>query len=153
MQSNSMKIGFIGAGAIHFGRGDLPWAHASRLEKIGGIEVLAIVDPDTKLAESHLKNKLASEDTAKFYRNCKVLAHHKDLIVLKPDAVFIGIPPVYRGSMDSDIELQFVKSGIHVFVEKPLSVVPPEKFEEYMNAIKSASAENNVIVSVGYMFR
>jgi hypothetical protein len=46
-------------GAIHFGRGTLPWAHATRLEQIGGIEVIAIVDPDTKLAESVLKTRLS----------------------------------------------------------------------------------------------
>ena len=153
--AKNLKIGFVGAGAIHFGRRTLPWAHATRLEQIGGIEVIAIVDPDTKLAESVLKTRLSSKKHGHHYANCKLLSHFKDLIALKPDAVFIGIPPVYRGSLadNHDIELQFVKAGIHVFVEKPLSVVPPEKFEPYVEAIRKASEEKNVIVSVGYMFR
>jgi predicted dehydrogenase len=125
--------------------------HATRLEQIGGIDVIAIVDPDTKLAESVLKTRLSSKKHGHHYANCKLLSHFKDLIALKPDAVFIGIPPVYRGSLadNHDIELQFVKAGIHVFVEKPLSVVPPEKFEPYVEAIRKASEEKNVIVSVG----
>lgn len=155
MEKNSLRIGFVGAGAIHFGRGDLPWAHATRLEKMGQINVLAIVDPDTNVADSILKEKLSSDQTKQFYQDCKLLTHFKDLIALKPDAVFIGIPPVYRGSLDNghDIELQFIKAGIHVFVEKPLSVVPPEKFDQYKDEIQRVSSENNVIVSVGYMFR
>lgn len=155
MEKQSLKIGFVGAGAIHFGRADLPWAHATRLEKMGQINVLAIVDPDTKVADSILKEKLSSDRTKQFYQDCKLLTHFKDLIALKPDAVFIGIPPVYRGSLDNghDIELQFIKAGIHVFVEKPLSVVPPEKFDQYKDEIQRVSSENNVIVSVGYMFR
>ena len=42
-----------------------------------------------------------------------------------------------HGSLEEghDIELEFVRAGIHVFVEKPVSVVPPERFREYVQAV------------------
>ncbi len=57
--------------------------------------------------------------------------------------------------MDSsnDIELQCVKAGLHLFIEKPVSLVCPEKFLPYMEAVEKVAEEKNLIVSVGYMFR
>lgn len=129
--------------------------HATRLEKIGRIKVIAIVDPNTNLAEEVLKTKLSSEKVGHFYTDCKVFSHFNNLISLKPDAVFIGIPPLYRGSLEDgrDMELQFIKAGVNVFTEKPQSNVPPEKFDKYVEEVERASRENNVLVSVGYMFR
>ena len=43
--------------------------------------------------------------------------------------------------------------GIDVFVEKPLSLVPPEEFNQYELAIYKAQLETKAIISVGYMFR
>ncbi|CAG2203910.1 unnamed protein product [Mytilus edulis] len=155
MEHKTLRIGFIGAGGIHFGRpgSKLPWAHATRLEKIGNIKVVAIVDTDIKLAEDVLKAKLSSDQVKHFYTDCQVFTHFKELLAQKPDAVFIGIPPIYRGSLEMDIELQFVKAGIHVFVEKSPSVVPPEEFDNYVEEVRKTSIKNNVVVSVGYMFR
>jgi len=150
-----MKIGFVGAGAINFGRPHLPWDHASRLERIGGVRIVAIVDPDIPLAEEELKKRLSSAEFGHLYKECKILTNFKELIALKPDAVFIGIPPAFRGSFedDKDLELQFVKAGINVFVEKPLSIVPPEDFGPYVDAVTKACNDNKVVMSVGYMFR
>ncbi|KAK3100214.1 hypothetical protein FSP39_016423 [Pinctada imbricata] len=154
MTSEVLRLGFIGAGAINFGRHPLPWDHASRLETIGGIDVVCIVDPDTAQAERVLKARKESAHSA-CYKNCKLFKELSGLISLKPDAVFIGIPPAYRGSLASgkDIELQCVRAGINVFVEKPLSVAPPEEFEPYVEAVEKACKENGVVLSVGYMFR
>ena len=52
-----------------------------------------------------------------------------------------------------DIELQFIKAGIHVFVEKPVSVQPPEKFKAYVDQVVAEQKKHNVILSVAYMFR
>lgn len=154
MSENTLKIGFVGAGGIHFGK-NKPWAHATRLEKIGGIDVVAIVDPKTDLAQKVLEEKLANDEVRSLYKNCRVFANFRQLLELKPDAVFIGSPPAYRGCLlnNHDMELQFVKAGIHTFVEKPLSVIPPEEFEMYATEMKNAIKETNVVVSVGYMFR
>ena len=67
----------------------------------------------------------------------------------------LGVPPYVHGSLDEgmDIELQFIKTGIHVFVEKPVSVQPPEKFKAYVDEVVAEQKKRNVILSVAYMFR
>ena len=40
-----LRVGFLGAGYVNFGGGTV-WDHASRLEKIDGIEIVAIADID-----------------------------------------------------------------------------------------------------------
>ncbi|XP_021361655.1 uncharacterized protein UNK4.17-like isoform X2 [Mizuhopecten yessoensis] len=155
MSQVTLKIGFIGAGAIHFGRPEVPWDHASRLEKIGGIEVIGIVDPDTCRSDQVLKERLASSVHGHMYTHCRLLTDYTELLGMRPDVVFIGSPPGYRGSPKSgrNPELEFAQAGIHVFVEKPLSVVPPEEFSPYARAVAEACRTNNVVISVGYKFR
>ena len=65
------------------------------------------------------------------------------------------MPPFCHGKLDSplDIELQCLKSGVHLFIEKPVSVAPPEEFEQYVQAVVALQKEKGLIVSVGYMFR
>lgn len=152
---SNLKVAFIGAGSVNFGRGNLPWDHATRLEKIGGVSVIAIVDSEIEKAEHVLQIRRSSVTYGHIYKDCKVLVDLHELIAVRPDAVFIGIPPFCRGSPENgrDIELCLVKSGIHVFVEKPLSVIPMEVFQSYVDAVTDAAKRNNVIVSVGYMFR
>ena len=67
----------------------------------------------------------------------------------------LGVPPYVHGSLDEgmDIELQFIRAGIHVFVEKPVSVQPPEKFKAYVDEVVAEQKKHNVILSVAYMFR
>lgn len=155
MSQAVLKIGFVGAGAIHFGRPEVPWAHASRLEKIGGLEMVGIVDPDTCRSDEVLKERLASRDYGHMYTNCRLLTDYRELLAMKPDVVFIGIPPAFRGSPKSgkNLELEFTRAGIHAFVEKPLSLVPPEDFSPYVSSIAEACQTNDVVLSVGYMFR
>lgn len=38
---------FVGAGSINVGGAPGPWDHASRLDKIGGTKMVALVDPET----------------------------------------------------------------------------------------------------------
>ena len=52
-----------------------------------------------------------------------------------------------------DIELQCLRAGVHVFVEKPVSVIPPEQFSSYVQAVEEAQQEKGLVLSVGYMFR
>ncbi|XP_033751488.1 uncharacterized protein UNK4.17-like [Pecten maximus] len=154
MSTNMLRIGFVGAGCVNFGRWNVSWDHASRLEQLGGFQVIAIVDPDTEKAEQVLKTRLTSQH-GRYYTECRVLADIADLIVMNPDAVFIGVPPVARGSLqcNKDLELQCIRAGIHVFMEKPMSVLPLDDFQPYAAAIQKAVGESNVVLSVGYMFR
>ncbi len=67
----------------------------------------------------------------------------------------VGVPPLYHGSMEQplDIELQCLKAGVHIFVEKPVSVLPPEDFSPYVRAVEETQKERGLVLSVGYMFR
>ena len=69
--------------------------------------------------------------------------------------VLLGVPPLYHGSVESplDIELQCLRAGLHIFIEKPVSVVPPEKFWSYVQAVEKIQREKGLALSVAYMFR
>jgi len=69
--------------------------------------------------------------------------------------MYVGVPPHCHGSLDAslDIELKCLQAGVHIFVEKPLSVVPPEQFEPYVEAVEREQRARGLVVSVGYMFR
>ena len=68
---------------------------------------------------------------------------------------FIGVPPFCHGSLSQglDTELQLLAAGVHVFVEKPVSVVPPEEFQSYVSAVEESARKNGCVIGVGYMFR
>ena len=42
---------------------------------------------------------------------------------------------------------------MHIFVEKPVSVVPPEQYSDYVQAVEQVQKERGLVLSVGYMFR
>lgn len=67
--------------------------------------------------------------------------------------LFPGLPPNCHGSFERDVELQLLREGIHVFVEKPVSLVPPDKFKEYVGKVESIARDKSLLVGVGYMFR
>ena len=39
MSNEMLRLGFVGAGAANFGSLKGPWDHATRIEKIGGVQV------------------------------------------------------------------------------------------------------------------
>jgi len=142
-----LKIGFIGAGAVNFGGGEGPWDHASRLEKIEGIEVVGVADPDVERA----RGKLAERDH-EMYRAAEIFGDYREMLEkARPDAVWIGVPPNAHGVEEDglDIEIRCAAAGVDMFVEKPLSAFRPERVRPVVTAI----AESGVTVSVGYMFR
>ena len=67
--------------------------------------------------------------------------------------LLVGIPPFCHGSYSNDIELQLVKAGIHVFIEKPISVQPPDEVQAYIEELSRTAKEQGLMVSVAYMFR
>ena len=76
------------------------------------------------------------------------------MVRLQP-VLCIGVPPLYHGSLESPkaIELDCLRAGVHVFVEKPVSVLPPEQFSSYVQAVEEAQRQKSLVLSVGYMFR
>ena len=69
--------------------------------------------------------------------------------------LLLGVPPIHHGSFSEgkDVELQLLNGGVNLFVEKPVSVIPPEEFNKYVSAVAETSAKKGCVVSVGYMFR
>ena len=78
-----------------------------------------------------------------------IISYYKLFIL----SLCIGVPPFCHGSYDDDIELQLVRAGIHVFIEKPISVHLPEQVQPYVEEVSRTAKEQGLIVSVAYMFR
>jgi len=155
MTRPSLKIGFVGAGGVNFGSPEGPWDHASRIEKLDFVTVVGIADPDTNRAEYILKERKNGKNPS-IWQNTKLFSDWRDLLKEEGlDAVIIGLPPHVHGYSTGpfNIEVVCVEQGINIFVEKPLSAAPPEEVELTAEKIRSAQKKNNVVVSVGYMFR
>ncbi|KAG9098714.1 hypothetical protein FS749_003150 [Ceratobasidium sp. UAMH 11750] len=141
----------MGLGAI-----DGPWNHSIRLERKLGqrLQVMGIVDPNTKRAHTALSLKRASADTAPAYAQTQVYSRISDLPAAHPPRlILIGAHPCSRGTdiPGRDLELQAVRQfpGVPIFVEKPLSTgdVPTTW------RVAHKLCEKGVVCSVGYMLR
>ena len=100
----------------------------------------------------------------------------------KPDAVYIGVPPLYHGSMNdpkADLELQLsrvcwtpvnavtavlsycthpifyglLQAGLNLFVEKPLSLKPAAEVAELAGKLSELQSQQGLVIAVGYMLR
>lgn len=145
--SGELRIAMIGAGDVNFGGGEGPWDHATRLEKLGGMVLVGVADPNTERAQA----RLAARSGA-MVAGTRVYADYRRMLSeLKPDAVWIGVPPNAHGTAEPgmDIELACAEAGVHMLVEKPLSCARPERVREVARRVASSS----LITSVGYMFR
>jgi len=149
--SKKLKVAFIGAGNVNFGGHGNAWDHASRLEKLNNIEVVGIAELNTERAESVLaKRRFKQSD---IWESTRIFADYRKMIEeTRPDAVFIGLPPNAHGSPNRPVELDCVSAGVNIFVEKPLSCLPPEQLKEFHLALEEAE-KRGVIISVAYMFR
>ena len=151
-----LRVVFVGAGAINFGGAEGPWDHATRLEKLGGARVVALVEPHTSRAETVLNTRQTGPH-ADMYHGCKMYKSVAEFLETGggADVMFLGIPPMFRGSPEvgKRMEVDVVEAGIHLFVEKPLSVTPVDAFSSYPGMLKTAQEKTDTVVSVGYMFR
>ena len=93
MMMSVLRIAFVGSGAVNFGGAEGPWDHSARLEQLGGVDVVAIVDPLVAKARAVLERKLAGPHHH-MYRNCVVLASCSEVLAMeeqrRPQAAFIG---------------------------------------------------------------
>ena len=113
------------------------------------------MDPLVDKAQSVLTQR-KSGSCGQMYSKCDVFSNLDNFLKARSADVFlIGIPPLYRGSFErnKDVEIKCIRAGSHCLIEKPLSVIEPERFDEYSKELVKVQAEKNVIVSVGYMFR
>ncbi len=149
-----LRIAFIGAGGVNFGSPTKPWDHATRLEKLGGVTVVGVADPDMEKAQKALAERLAGP-ARKMYAGAKAYADERALLgEARPEAVLIGLPPTAHGQSrpPHDMEMLCAAAGIHMFIEKPLSVLGPSETADVAAAMEAA-AQRGLVISVGYMFR
>lgn len=123
-----MKIAFIGVGGI-------AGNYRGSLKKLGRErEVVGICDINEERAQS-----VASEHGARAFSD-----HQQMLSSIKPDAVFISIPPGAHGSQVADA----ARAGAAVFVAKPVGL-SWDNVRRTRDAIESAG----VLSQAGYMAR
>lgn len=152
-----LKLGFIGAGGVNFGTPEGSWNHAVRLNTFPDVEFTAIVDPNTQLAMSRVSEYSSAAHPDK-WENCEIFDSYSAMLQSKnkPDAVFIGLPPEFHGSIDdssANIEIKLAEAGVHLFVEKPLSVKPPEEVQALSARLQELQKQHKLIIAVGYMLR
>jgi predicted dehydrogenase len=116
------------------------------------LRVLAIIDPVRQRAQSILDVKHASSAKEAYFSTVlyKDTAEYSGIM---PDAVFIGAPPAFRGTMISGRDVEIVASKIFptsaLFVEKPVSSAHPS----LVHPLISYFRERGRFVAVGYMSR
>lgn len=120
-----MKIGVIGVGS-------LGQHHARIYSQLTDVELFGVCDVDKKRAEKIAKNF-----------NAKSFFDYKELIG-KVDAVSIVVPTPFHYSVAKD----FLHSGIHCLVEKPIT----DNVSHAEELLKIAN-EKNVILQIGHIER
>lgn len=119
-----LRVAIIGAGYV-------ARYHIMALRRLDFVEIIAICDLNTKLADA----------LAKTYNIGAVLSDPAQLAPMKPDAVYVLTPP----SSHCALALQAFEMGAHVFVEKPMA----DSVAECDTMIERAR-EKNLILSVDH---
>jgi predicted dehydrogenase len=122
-----VRVAFIGVG----GKGQ---SHMRQLREVEGVEFAAVCDVVPELATS-----VGEEFGAVAYTDHRDMLDREDL-----DALYIVVPPFAH----TTAELMAADRGIHLFVEKPVTV-DLEKGLEILEAVERAG----IISSVGYQMR
>ncbi|KAK9866478.1 hypothetical protein WJX84_008677 [Apatococcus fuscideae] len=152
----TIRVAFIGAGGINFGKPGRPWNHVRAVSSIPGVQVVGIADPDTTLVRERIREKLQGPEADK-WQDCEAFTDYHGLIAARnrPEAVIIGVPPFCHGGMGPDncMELDLARAGIHLFVEKPVSIQSAEEVGRLSDALEECHTHNGSIVVVGYMLR
>jgi predicted dehydrogenase len=120
-----LKVAVIGAGR-------LGGFHAEKIVGLPYVELVAVVDP---LPQS--RNRLAAEC------NTQALAEHSSLLG-QVDAAVIASPT----RLHHPLALDFLSSGTHVLVEKPLAATLAEADE-----LVAAARRHNLVLQVGHIER
>jgi predicted dehydrogenase len=123
--SDSLKVAVVGVG--HLGK----W-HADKYAAHAECELVAVVDTDAETA-----GEIAAKHGAIAYQD------YRDVIPLV-DAISLVVPT----SLHYKIARDFLKAGIHCFIEKPIS----ETVEEAEELIRIAG-DNNLVLQVGHIER
>ncbi|MCM4169097.1 Inositol 2-dehydrogenase/D-chiro-inositol 3-dehydrogenase [Arenibacter antarcticus] len=125
------RVGLIGTG--WYGKSDL-----FRLMQVTQVEVISICDVDRKLlteAATLISQRQQSRKTPRMYGDYRNMLAEKDL-----DIVIIGTPDHWHALQT----IEALKSGAHVYVQKPISTDIVEG-----EAMVAAARKYNKIVQVG----
>ena len=125
------RVGLIGTG--WYGKSDL-----FRLMQVTQVNVVSICDVDNKLlseAAALIKQRQQSKKMPRMYRDYRKMLAEKDL-----DIVIIGTPDHWHALQT----IEALKSGAHVYVQKPISTDVVEG-----EAMVAAARKYNRIVQVG----
>jgi predicted dehydrogenase len=127
VSSSTVRIGFIGTGGI-------ARAHLGRLKDIPEAEVVALCDVDQERVEA-----AAEPFGAAVYTDGGRLLDSEKL-----DALYVCVPP----HAHEDFELRAAAKGVHLFVEKPVSL-----YMEQALAVQKAIREAGILSQAGYSLR
>lgn len=117
------------------GTGGIGGYHYDQLKKIEGIEIVGVSDVALDRAQ----------EMSRRVGGCPAFGSHVEMYdAVKPEAVFIGIPPFAH----ADQETAAAERGIHIFVQKPPAVTM-QKAHEILAAIERAG----IITAVGFQDR
>ncbi|MDO9307547.1 MAG: Gfo/Idh/MocA family oxidoreductase [Deltaproteobacteria bacterium] len=106
--------------------------HAQKYAAIEGVELVGVVDNDLKRAEE-IATKLGT----------RAYADHRELIG-KVDAVSVVVPTQYHHAVARD----FLAAGVHVLIEKPITVTIEEADE-----LIALAEKNGAVFQVGHLER
>ena len=120
-----LKVAVIGVG--HIGK-----EHARLCSVLPNVELVGVVDVNKELGESIAKSC-----------NTRYFDDYKKIIDLV-DAVNVTVPTKFH----FEIAIEFLKKGIHVLVEKPMTGTVAEAKE-----LIKVSKQNNVVLQPGYVER
>jgi len=155
--ASPLRVAFIGGGHVNLGGGEGPWDHATRLEiasKDVPLLFCGIAEQYVERGHTHLAKRLAG-DYAELWKDCQVYADFRTMLdEVHPNCVFIGLPPSCHGGVIApiDVELQTLRRGVHMFIEKPIACAPLAEVQQLKDRLQQAD-QAGVVVSVGYMFR
>ncbi len=131
MPPQPLKVALIGTG--WYGKSDL-----FRLIQVEPVEVVALCDPDQHMLANAAKmvaERQLSRKTPELYSDYRKLLAEK-----KPDIVLIGTPDHWHALT----AIAAIKSGAHVYVQKPISTDVLEG-----EAMVAAARKYNRVVQVG----
>ncbi len=123
----AVRVGFVGVGGI-------ARAHLAALSRMDDVELVAFCDVQGDRAQA----------AAAEFRGAAYADHSQMLEREKLDALYVCVPPGFH----TDAEIIAARSGVHLFIEKPVAVTM-EKAREIEAEIK----KSRVICSVGYHWR
>ncbi|MCP4644153.1 MAG: Gfo/Idh/MocA family oxidoreductase [bacterium] len=122
-----LKVAFVGCGGIN----------AVHQKNVSGFDDVRIVGHCDIIPER-------AKERAAMYGGKAFSEHEAMYDAVKPDAVFVAVPPYSHGT----IEETAAQRGIHLFIEKPLAIDKDD-----VKRMSAAIRASGVLCSVGYCFR